>query len=46
MFNAAGSIGDLIVVGWILKQPLNILVKDEGDIFSTYLPISPSTPHE
>jgi len=45
-FNAAGSIGDLIVVGWILKQPMNILVKDEGDMFSTYLPIVPSTPHE
>ena len=45
-FNAAGSIGDLIVVGWLLKQPMNILVKDEGDIFSTYLPIAPSPPYE
>jgi hypothetical protein len=45
-FNAAGSIGDLIVVGWILKQPMNILVKDEGDKFSTYLSIAPSTPYE
>jgi len=37
-FNAAGSLGDLIVVGWVLNQPNNILVKDEGDRFSSYLP--------
>jgi len=37
-FNAAGSLGDLVVVGWVLKQPKIILVKDEGDIFSTYAP--------
>jgi hypothetical protein len=37
-FNAAGSLGDLIVVGWVLKLPKVILVKDEGDIFSSYAP--------
>jgi len=37
-FNAAGSLGDLIVVGWVLNQPKTILVKDEGDIFSSYAP--------
>jgi len=37
-FNAAGSLGDLIVVGWVLNQPKSILVKDEGDIFSSYSP--------
>jgi hypothetical protein len=37
-FNAAGSLGDFIVVGWIISQPYTILVKDEGDIFSTYSP--------
>ena len=37
-FNAAGSLGDFIVVGWIISQPYMILVKDEGDIFSTYSP--------
>jgi hypothetical protein len=36
-FNAAGSLGDLIVVGWVLNQPKSILVKDEGDKFSSYL---------
>jgi hypothetical protein len=45
-FNAAGSIGDLIVIGWIFKQPKNILVKDEGDIFSTYLPATSTLPYE
>jgi hypothetical protein len=38
IFNAAGALGDMIVVGWIIKQPKNILVKDEGDIFSSYAP--------
>jgi hypothetical protein len=38
-FNAAGSLGDLIIVGWVIKQPGDILVKDEGDIFSTYSPL-------
>lgn len=37
-FNAAGCLGDFIVVGWIISQPNMILVKDEGDIFSTYSP--------
>jgi hypothetical protein len=44
--NAAGSIGDLIVVAWILRQPMKILVKDEGDIFYTFLPFTPSPPYE
>jgi hypothetical protein len=37
-FNAAGALGDLIVVGWVLNQSKNILVKDEGDVFSSYSP--------
>lgn len=45
-FNAAGSIGDLIVVAWILRQPMKILVKDEGDIFYTFLTVTPSPPYE
>ncbi len=36
-FNAAGSLGDLIVVGWVLNQPSTVLIKDEGDVFSSYL---------
>lgn len=38
-FNAAGSLGDLIVVGWVIFQPKTILVKDEGDFFSIYGPV-------
>jgi hypothetical protein len=45
-FNAAGSIGDLIVVAWILRQPMKILIKDEGDIFYTFSLITPSPPYE
>lgn len=37
-FNAAGALGDFLVVSWILRQPKNILVKDEGDIFHSYVP--------
>lgn len=37
-FNAAGALGDLIVVAWVLRQPKTILVKDEGDKFSSFLP--------
>jgi len=37
-FNAAGALGDILVVAWVLKQPKSILVKDEGDTFSSYAP--------
>ena len=37
-FNAAGSLGDLLVVGWVLSQPKNILVNDKGDVFSSFAP--------
>jgi hypothetical protein len=36
-FNAAGALGDMIVVAWVLMQPNTILVKDDGDRFSTYI---------
>ncbi len=35
-FNAAGALGDMLVVIWVLRQPGNILVKDEGDKFSSF----------
>jgi hypothetical protein len=38
-FNAAGSLGDLIVVGWVLKQPFTTYILDEGDIFFSYGPV-------
>ena len=38
-FNAAGSLGDLIVVGWVLKQPAATYILDEGDIFFSFGPV-------
>jgi hypothetical protein len=35
--NAAGAIGDFIVVMWVLGQPANILLRDEGTVISGYL---------
>jgi hypothetical protein len=37
-FNAAGALGDLIVVAWVLRQPRSILVRDQGDKFSSFAP--------
>jgi hypothetical protein len=37
-FNAAGALGDMIVVAWILGQSTNILVKDQGDKFFSFAP--------
>ena len=37
-FNAAGALGDLIVVAWVLRHPGTILVKDEGDVFISFAP--------
>lgn len=34
--NAAGAIGDMLVVGWLLTLSRSILVRDEGDKFSVY----------
>jgi hypothetical protein len=34
--NAAGAIGDFIVVIWALGQPANILLRDEGTAVSAY----------
>jgi hypothetical protein len=39
-FNAAGALGDMIVVGWISKQSNSILVKDQGDKFYSFAPES------
>ena len=37
-FNAAGALGDMIVVGWVLRQSPAILVQDTGDKFISYTP--------
>ncbi len=39
-FNAAGALGDMIVVAWISKQSNIILVKDQGDKFFSFSPKS------
>jgi hypothetical protein len=35
-FNAAGALGDMIVVAWVIRQSNTILVRDQGDKFSIY----------
>jgi hypothetical protein len=35
-FNAAGALGDMIVVAWIIRQANTILVRDQGDKFLTF----------
>lgn len=37
-FNAAGSLGDMVVTGWTLNQPAIALINDRGDIFSSFVP--------
>lgn len=39
-FNAAGALGDMIVVAWISGQSNTILVKDQGDKFFSFAPES------
>ncbi len=36
--NAAGAVGDIFIVGWLLLQPPTVLVNDLGDRFSMFLP--------
>jgi Putative zincin peptidase len=38
--NAAGSLGDMIVTVWVLKLPASTLIKDEGDNFQSFIPMS------
>jgi hypothetical protein len=35
-FNAAGALGDMVIVGWTLLHPQHIYVCDHGDTFSLY----------
>ena len=34
--NAAGAIGDALIVGWLLFQPDTVLVQDHGDAVTAY----------
>jgi hypothetical protein len=38
--NAAGSVGDLVVVVWLLGRPKNMLAQDRGDVVTLFEPIS------
>ncbi len=37
-FNAAGSVGDLLVSGWLLTFPPTVLAQDAGDVMTLYGP--------
>lgn len=39
--NAAGSVGDLVVVFWLLFQPRGSLAQDRGDAVTLYRPVAP-----
>jgi predicted metal-dependent HD superfamily phosphohydrolase len=34
--NAAGSVGDLVVVGWLLLQPSTVMIRDSGPKITLY----------
>ena len=35
-FNAAGAVGDLYIIWWLLAKPSNVLIQDVGDVFTIY----------
>ncbi len=35
-FNAAGALGDIIVVAWVFRQPRTTLIMDHGDKFLSF----------
>lgn len=37
--NASGSVGDLLVAGWLLRQPPACLARDRGDSVTLYVPL-------
>jgi hypothetical protein len=42
--NAAGAVGDIAVVGWLLLQRRPTLVCDKGDAITIYQPAAPDAP--
>jgi hypothetical protein len=34
--NASGAVGDMVTIAWVLTQPRDSLVRDEGDAFTIY----------
>jgi hypothetical protein len=37
--NAAGAIGDLYVIGWLLTRPASLVIQDSGDSMTVYGPL-------
>ncbi len=35
--NASGSVGDILVAGWLLRQPVTCLAQDRGDSVTLYV---------
>jgi hypothetical protein len=38
IFNAAGALGDMVVVYWVLRQANTPLIQDQGDKFLAFWP--------
>lgn len=38
VMNAGGAVGDLLVAGWLLRQPAGCLAQDRGDAVTLYVP--------
>lgn len=38
VINAAGAVGDLVIVAWLLRRPATALVNDYGDGVAVYVP--------
>jgi hypothetical protein len=38
VLNASGAVGDLMVAGWLLRQPPGCLALDQGDAVSLFVP--------
>ena len=43
VLNAAGAVGDLVTVVWLLRQPRTTVVRDSGDAITLYQPASASS---
>lgn len=37
--NASGAVGDILTIAWVLTQPDDSMVRDEGDAFTIYKPL-------
>jgi hypothetical protein len=37
--NASGSVGDVLVIGWLLSKPPEVLIEDNGAVMTVYGPV-------